>query len=195
MTKLAFKIRDDEGRCEIIFAASQIEAEAIAEQEGYEETIRTPQYDSFAEKGIVPASVLIPDGRCFECSECDRHTDCEEEEDFDGNPLEPVEVHYLGDRGVFCSKQCLDAYTARAERRQQRKEAAIAEFNQRFPGATVRGIFTPEDKPVSLDFRFPGSRIDASWTQGEDTILISKIDVPAYEQWRGKKFEEVRSHE
>lgn len=81
MTLKAFHIRDKENSgeeaChEIVFAETAAQAKYISEaySNGVPWTdisaVRKPQFDQYAETGIIPKSAYIADGWYFECDAC-----------------------------------------------------------------------------------------------------------------------------
>jgi hypothetical protein len=173
----AYRVTDDDDGCAIVFAACPTEAHRLgaAELDIEFTTVlsceRAPEFDSFADRGFVPAKELIAAGWWFECLGCSRNVDRDmdgydaDDNHFDINPI-------YEDHGVWCTPECKAADAQDRRIRKSMEAAAIADFQRRvlkrFPGVEFEGqqhAFAAQRngryalEQVVASFRFPGQQI------------------------------------
>ena len=180
----AYLFRDgyNDGESVIVFAADEAEAQrkgaaeldlSIDDGEVYD-CERRPEFDSFADRGFVPAEELIAAGWWFECLGCGHQVNSDmegEDEDGEPYPLNPV----YEDHGVWCTPECKARELEDRRIRKEMQAAAIEDFkrriHRRFPGVqlienhslTPHAYVTSENgvyslKHVSVAFSFPGQK-------------------------------------
>ncbi len=175
----AFAVTEkDEGTGGIYFARHDIAAKRLGATEHGDDISavscrRAPWADQFAEKGTVPAWVMIAHGWHFECNGCD--------ERIDGDWLDDRRLPVEGVIGtqwgvVYCCDRCRRKAISLRRRRKDHERAAIAELKEfvqlRLPdadfcdeeGAGLRhhAYVVPGERggwhrqEIVVAFRFPG---------------------------------------
>lgn len=186
----AYCVKDEEQSAVIVFATNSASArreggnELNCEWEHVESCRRAPWADRFADTRVVPAKAWIDNGYWCSCAGCcDRRVDgdAQEEEDDDGNPFE-LEPVFVGDT-VYCSQACKDAADADAAARKARKQEVLDAVTAKFPDITNIWANDHENDRCAR-FSFPGGKNPVTWRLGEETALVSREDVDAWNKYR-----------
>lgn len=131
---------------------------------------RLPWADKYAGQR-VPESAYIANGWRYECSTCGERVDSE--------TVAPVFALDL----VFCTAKCHAAEVDDRKSAEARKQEVIDALLAKFPGVEVTYASNHEERR-SASFRFPGGQDPVDWKLGEDTVLVTKRDVDAWNVWR-----------
>jgi hypothetical protein len=189
--KLCFKGADEVKKIAWLVDSDDFDGEEIIfaellEDTEYNDGQRAPEYDQFADLGYVPPMQLLSDGWYLCCDECGRRSDCEEEEDDDGNPLLSVEAMAV-DSYFFCGRQCYAGWARQKTDWEARKVDAVESLHKflPYPGIAHISVFGTMDE-TCVDFTFPGSKHRVSWIFGEKSFTVNRGDVEALNLWRGK---------
>jgi hypothetical protein len=126
----------------IVIARTQTEARATAANTLNcdpldVEISRTPQFDSYARFGFVPAEVLIDAGWWQTCAFCGDRVD-----------LETAPDYVAGNREVFCSQAHYMALIKKAMRQLTDKDRHFEMVYERFPGVKVLKYLPLADRTV-----------------------------------------------
>jgi hypothetical protein len=165
----AYCVTDGGDKTEVIFATNSAAArrkganEMDIEFESVGHCRRAPEFDSFADRGFVPAEELIAAGWWFECLGCSRVVSRDWEDEL--NPI-------YEDHGVWCTPECKAADAQDRRIRKAMESAAIADFQRRvlkrFPGVEFEGqqhAYAAQRngryalEQVIVSFRFSGQKI------------------------------------
>lgn len=196
--QVAWKLTDEEeGRAQIVFAATEEEAHATGEI-GFaaDKVERAPEFDRFS-PGPVPAKALLDAGWWYTCQECEHHVAADGCEDC-GERLREETPHEVEDPGpvydaddpevVYCSQDCKDAHESFVRRLRDGRAAASAEVSRRFPEAVLLGMPWGGPEHFSVDFTFPGSLGRASWaTNDPEHVQVERRDLAAWETYRSTR--------
>lgn len=136
---------------------------------------RMPWADIYADQGYVPISELIDKGWWFECSGCGQRVSAEST-DYNDNPHE---LFYI-DRHVYHSATCYAEELAENKAHQEKQNALASKLLDLYPGVEVSHVEIRSLYPSRVFFTFSGGTRLVEWREGEDTVLISKTDVPAW---------------
>jgi len=131
---------------------------------------RLPWADQFAGKGI-PESAYIENGWRYECSTCGECVDKET----------PAPVFALD--LAFCSEKCHAAEVADRQAAADRKQEVIDALLAKFPGVEVT-FASNHDERRTANFKFPGGQDPVGWTLGDNTVMVTKRDIDAWNLWR-----------
>ncbi|MGP0171213.1 hypothetical protein ACSVIJ_04945 [Pseudomonas sp. NCHU5208] len=131
---------------------------------------RLPWADQYAGKGIPPTA-FIENGWHYECSTCGDKVGKET----------PAPVFALD--LSFCSAKCHAVEVADRQAAADRKQEVIDALLAKFPGVEV-AFASDHDERRSARFRFPGGQDTVEWKLGEDTVMVSKRDIEAWNAWR-----------
>jgi len=178
---LAWKV-DDEEISAIVFAATEEEASRIGANELFSddesvEVVRSPEYDQYAHQGYVPTKVLYDDYWWFECSNCQCRVSLSDEEDDDGNPIDPV----FEEKRLFCSAACQEDLRALVAQAGQDKEEAKSDLLAMLPGIEIKSCTGGGDYIVAIELTFPGGRFPVTWTSElRRVFLVNEADMEAW---------------
>lgn len=186
--RLAYKVEWDDGAV-VVFAKSSAAArrmganELNCEFESVDLCRRAPEFDTFADRGFVPAEELIAAGWRFECNGCSNWVSTDTiavdesgyealDEDDNEIPINPI----YEDHGVWCSPECKARHFEDKRIRKGMQDAAIEDFkrrvHRRFPDVEFttgehskphayayqrNGVYGL--KQVVVYFTFPGQKI------------------------------------
>lgn len=162
----AWTIQNDESST-VVFnnhgvAARRIGANELNTDFEAVECRRSKQYDSFAEKGWVPLSVLVKDGWWFECLGCDQRVS-EYMIDNEGNEITPEVVDVAKDL-AFCSPGCQQAHEEYKAQINQRHQKYMEKLRGLYPDLSLyekEGSFYGNRYPsytCTLFADFPGMK-------------------------------------
>jgi hypothetical protein len=115
---------------------------------------REPSLDVYAEQGWVPPNVLISMGWYLFCQECERRSDCEEDDDYEGAIVDHQE---LGDC-YFCSPNCKSVYQKRRSEWAETLDRNVEKLIARYPFLTV----TSRSLINNISLQIPGLRYHAN---------------------------------
>lgn len=131
---------------------------------------RLPWADQFAGKRI-PETAFIENGWHFECSTCGDKVGKET----------PAPVFALD--LAFCSAKCHADEVADRQAAANRKQEVIDALLLKFPDVEVT-FASDHDERRTASFKFPGGQDTAQWKLGEDSVMVTKRDVDAWNLWR-----------
>lgn len=186
---VAWQVTDPhEGNATIAFhhhglAARRIGADDLdMESEGME-CKRAPEYNKFAEAGVVPTIALLENGWWFECHHCGNRV----EEDGE-NSLRTVVID--GHRTVYCDKSCKDAKDTEVARR----NTLFKEFKNRLKSARPDLEFTSFTGgypciTMTAKFMFDGAKYGGTARDdgGELTWFVAGGDQDAWAAYKADR--------
>jgi hypothetical protein len=149
--KLPADISDGE---EIIFATSldKVDPEISG-------AVPAPEFDQYESIGYVPAQAFIENGWWMYCDECDRRSDCEDDEcEEDEDPVdrvEPVE-HVFRGQFYFCCPDCAHSWQARRDRVKADQAKFWQYLEGRYPGIIAKNMIGGDDADLYCSIDFPG---------------------------------------
>jgi hypothetical protein len=215
--KKAYIIHDDnEGYGTIAFHQHRIVAfingirqlGGDADEMSYYSCRRAANLDKYAEKGEVPASVLIEYGWYIECVGCGETID--DDLLYDNNLTTDDVQGTLWD--AYCSKECEDSFKTQKQQEHLAKNRALT----RAKAALMRRLTPTQYKQIEFDdtklwsavemdhkdgvicvtktklyFRFPGSTGNSAHIEldesGRVTFYVSQLNLDAYNAWDGPR--------
>lgn len=182
----AYEVHDNyEGHGVVVFETNNAAArrngasELGTEWESIDRCRRAPGYDEYA-PGPVPPLVLIEDGWWFNCVHCSK-TVSEHNTDRVA----------IGEH-VFCDWACVMRDWREDRDLEHAKTDLLEVFYSMYPDVQVCHAYADssplaapsEYRHSSVTFRFPGGEGVAEWRFGEDTVLVNRSDIPAWNAWR-----------
>lgn len=202
-------LEDNENTGDIFFARHAIVARRLGANEFNDGELggltcrRAHWADKYAKAGHVPFTAKFDYGWWIECTGCGAtiREGADEEEDDDGDPVEPYDLVERGDC-VFCRPACYDRWKADRAETKRIKEETIGEMTDMLlrlvPGAVLTGdshvYVSYHEKPrraqqCVIHFAFPGMLIGSASYRfdkaGEKpTVLVCRGDLYAFSHWR-----------
>jgi hypothetical protein len=214
-----FDLGDREDGVQVVFARNEARAQILAGRQSgggrgdRSEVTRVPQFDKYvgsdAEEGDNPSSEDFwnegytvtcfecehvvgtdPCWRCIEFAVAEAANRLEGDGTVDEDAIEQaVGVPLAFEGGVFCCQGCVDAYTARRDRRKTKRAAAEAALLERFPFVRVirswvggsgacdrdrepagaKKCYDRDPDNVCVDFKVPGGELSEKTADGYAT--------------------------
>jgi hypothetical protein len=160
----------DEGE-EIRFYATLDDADP---EEGEPEP--TPEFDQYEALGYVPTEALIANGWYLYCDHCSRRSDCEEDDDHEGQRVE----HVFRGQLYFCHPDCERSWQAERDRAKA-DQAKFREYLEgKYPGLTLGAIFGGDKYGLYVSCKFPGGSGSFSQAAADEKIYLSTAAVEAW---------------
>ena len=182
----------------ITFARSNIEARKWGASEWNDGELRgmsctrIPGFDCYHETE-VPASEMVEIGWWFECSNCDRRID---NDDDDENRIIPSEVIGTQYSAVYCNAACRDEHLARKARERSAGDNFLAMIRERIKsrfgpvdfvvGAFREHLFAQEVDGVvlirdaCLSFSFPGQLIGPASVRYQPKYIVGPCRLEVF---------------
>jgi hypothetical protein len=115
----------------------------------------------------------------------------EDDEDDEGNPLNPV----FEEKRLFCCEKCQEkCYREMRQRERDRAPSAKEYLLQKLPGIEIGSVWGGNPGyPVSVEFKFPGGKHTVQWSENEMKIfLVTKVDLEAWDKYQSTILAGVR---
>jgi hypothetical protein len=135
-----------------------------------------PEFDQYEEIGHVPTEALIANGWYLYCDHCDRRSDCEEDDDYEGQQVE----HVFRGQFYFCHPDCERSWQAQRDRAKADQAKFREYLTGKYPGITLGVIFGGDEYSLYVSCKFPGGSGSFSQAAGDDKIYLSTAAVEAW---------------
>jgi hypothetical protein len=145
---------------------------------------RSPEFDQYADTGVVPVKAQIAAGWRIECQHCYQYVGIDTED-----------AQYESDSIVYCCTACMMHEWTKQVREAHHAQATIDAACERWPGITPLKTTGCMKFGKSVHFKFPGGTQGASWTLGDDFLTLLPDDHAAWAAFVGKPVEIVTGRE
>lgn len=204
MDKLkAYEVREpDEGNCVIVYADTNVVArregagELGCEFEEVDSCLRAPWADQYA-PGPVPLHASLANGWWHSCSGCGCEFDAQGIRGLDEDKQPEIDPVQDSEHNNYCSHGCMMARWQHDREHKAREAAAIEYCLSRWPDALRVWPFKQRGgagfDPDACTMILPGLRNNITWVLGQDTVSVSQVDVPDFQQLYGEAARSARA--
>lgn len=175
----AYKCLDDGGEGEIQFFADAAEAEKYWGEE--ENTPRAPEFDQYEQLGYVPAEAMIANNWYQYCDHCGRRSDCEEDDDHDGQQVE----HVFRGQFYFCHPVCEQSWRSERDRVKADQDRFCEYLLGKYPSLKLKGIHGGGKNSLYASADFPGGKCSFSQAVGSEKVYLSTANMDAWKSFGG----------
>lgn len=168
---------DDDGGEEVVFLRSlkDLDPENI-DMAGAKPA---PEFDRHEPLGYVPSQALIESGWYLYCHECERRSDCEEDDEHEGRSV----GHTYQGSLYFCHPECAKVFRAQREREKSDREAFKSDLLKKYPGITIGSTSGGGNCCLWCFVEFPGGKGSITKeveNNPGDTKILRTADVDAW---------------
>lgn len=136
-----------------------------------------PEFDKYESLGYVPAEVLIKLEWVLSCLECDRLSNCEEDDDYEGRSV----VHSCNKDMYFCCPECANIFLEATKKRRAERADMGAKILKKFPGIHVDYILGGDGHNLVCWVKFPGGEGQICQEVGKQEQYITTANVDAWQ--------------
>lgn len=130
--------------------------------------VHAPEFDAYEALGYVPSKAFIENGWYLYCDECDRRSDCEDDEDHDDQSIE----HIFRGRFYFCHPECERVWDGRHHAEKKDQEELRSYLVSRYPGLQVKAMVGGGEYSLYGSVEFPGGKGSISKNLRSNTLDI-----------------------